>query len=215
MCFGIPKYGQTHGYLPHNGIATLEQLVEAQMNLYNVGLDLAVFLCTVAIPLDGDIITTKLSIGGDATALTSVAGSLANVVGAEEGGLIVHNTFEADTSLTRNDVFLADGDNYSFNALFGAMKAVCDSTSSGVFDETCMTKYRHNRYQDSLTTNGQVYFGIKSLLLYGASALVFRLMPNDTQPATLANTESFFGAYPRGGPYEDHAAGVGEQIPPD
>lgn len=206
-----------HGYLPHNGIATFEQYVAAQMNLYNVGLDLAVFLCTVAIPLDGDIVTTKMSIGGDATALTSVGGSAANVVGAKEGGLIVHNTFEADTSLTRDDVFLANGNNYDFNGtLFGAMKAVCKTTSAGIFDEACMTQYRYNRYQDSLTTNGNFYFGIKSLLLYGASAFVFRLMPNGTQPATLANTESFFGAYPRGGPtYQNHLAGVGEMIPPN
>lgn len=89
-----------HGYLPHNGVATFAQYVQAQMDLYNVGIDLAIFLCTVAIPLDGDIITTKMSIGGDATALTSAAGGLGNAVGSKEGGLVVHNTFEADTSLT-------------------------------------------------------------------------------------------------------------------
>lgn len=212
-CPGL-NVAANHGYLPHNGVATFEQFVQAQMDLYNVGIDLAILLCTVAIPLDGDVVTTKMSIGGDATALTAAVPLVSGALQAKEGGLIVHNTFEADTSLTRDDVYLANGDNYSFNGtLFGAMKDVCDTTSAGEFDITCMTQYRYNRYQDSLTTNGDFYFGIKSLLLFGASAFVFRLMPSGTDPATLANTESFFGATPAGGPYDNHAAGVGEMIP--
>lgn len=214
-CPGL-NVAANHGYLPHNGVATFAQFVQAQMDLYNVAVDLAVFLCTVAIPLDGDIITTKMSIGGDATALTATGGAAQSAIGAKEGGLIVHNTFEADTSLTRNDVFPAKGDNYNFNAtLFQQMKSVCGTTSGGLFDIACMTQYRYDRYQDSLATNNNFYFGIKSLLLFGASAFVFRLMPNGTDPPTLANTESFFGAYPRGGPYKNHAAGVGEMIPPN
>jgi len=214
-CPGL-NVAANHGYLPHNGVATFAQFVQAQMDLYNVGVDLAILLCTVAIPLDGNIVTTKMSIGGDATELTSLTPTLSTATGAREGGLVVHNTFEADTSLTRNDVFPAKGDNYNFNAtLFQQMKDVCASTSGGLFDINCMTQYRFDRYQDSLATNDNFYFGIKSLLLFGASAFVFQLMPSGTDPPTLANTESFFGAEPRGGPYENHLAGVGEQIPPN
>lgn len=56
--------------------------------------------------------TGKLSIGCDATSRTASAGNLL----ADELGLNGHNHFEADASLTRNDYFLADGDNYRWNA---------------------------------------------------------------------------------------------------
>lgn len=90
--------------------------------------------------LDGDLITTKLSLGGDATSQTSALG------GSREGGLATHNKFEADSSLTRSDYFLNNGDNYSFNGtLFGYMATTCNK----VFDRACMTKYRAERYAQS------------------------------------------------------------------
>lgn len=49
----------------------------------------------------------KLSIGYDAD--PTLTGS--------EPGLDGHNKFEPDTSLTRNNFFLADGDSLSFNGL--------------------------------------------------------------------------------------------------
>lgn len=106
------------------------ELVDAQQNLYNVGYDLANLLAIAGVGLvrcpnptadrleltveqDGDLVgTTKLSIGCDATSRTATPG---NVL-AEELGLNGHNHFEADTSLTRNDYFLANGDNYRWNA---------------------------------------------------------------------------------------------------
>jgi len=71
-----------------------------QQNVYGVGYDLAVVLATLGVGLDGDPVTTKLSIGCDATSRTSATGT-----GAELG-LDGHNKFEGDTSLTRNDYFL-------------------------------------------------------------------------------------------------------------
>lgn len=202
-----------HGYLPRNGVATFAQLVDAQMTVYNVGLDLAVLLCTVSVPLDGDIVTTKMSIGGDATPQTAAPGLAA--LGVKEGGLIVHNTFEADTSLTRNDVFLANGDNYNFNGtLYGMMKKTCAATSGGLYDRACMSLYRKQRYDESRATNGQFYFGIKSLLLFGASSFLYELMPNAGGTPDEATISSFFGAVQKSdGSYANHLAGVGEKIP--
>ena len=96
--------------------------VDAQQNLYNVGYDLANLLAVLGLTLtDGDIVTEKLSIGCDATTRTSFSPALTG----SEPGLDGHNKFEADTSLTRDDYFLGDGDNFSFNGtLFGSKSEI-------------------------------------------------------------------------------------------
>lgn len=190
-----------HGYLPHNGIVTYADLISAQMSMYNVGSDLANLLAVIAVPLDGDIVTTKMSLGGDATSQTAPIGGVANnALGGKEGGLDTHDTFEADTSLTRNDYYLANGDNHSFNGtLFGMMVQTCQSTSTAtapLFDRTCMSLYRYQRYQQSLANNANFYFGPKSLLLFGASSFLYELMPTANGQPDLATIKSFFGASP-------------------
>lgn len=95
-----------HNFLPHDGITTFNELVDAQQNLYNVGYDLANLLAVLGLTLtDGDIVTERLSIGCDATSRTSITPALTG----SEPGLDGHNKFEADTSLTRNDFFLGKG----------------------------------------------------------------------------------------------------------
>jgi hypothetical protein len=90
-------------------------------------------------------LTEKLSIGGDATAKTSSDGGASG----KEGGLDTHDTsvatvprtynhttdydyrFEGDTSLTRNDYYLANGDDHTFNGtLFQYMTTTAGTTSS-------------------------------------------------------------------------------------
>jgi hypothetical protein len=75
-----------------------------------VGYDLAVVLATLGVVFDGDAITEKVSIGGDATSQTSFDGGLLG----RELGFDSHDAFESDTSLTRNDFYLANGDNHSY-----------------------------------------------------------------------------------------------------
>lgn len=98
-----------HGFLSRDGIVTFAELTDAQQNVYGVGYDLAVLLAVLGVGLDGDPITTKLSLGCDATSRTATPGL------GPEGGLSTHNKFEGDTSLTRNDFYLANGDNFRFN----------------------------------------------------------------------------------------------------
>jgi hypothetical protein len=151
-----------HGFIARSGLTTFDEIVAAQQNIWNVsissvlrprsvltriqvGYDLAVFLATLGVAADGDIVTERVSIGGDATAWTSPTGGALG----KEGGLITHDTcvsrlefqpgflteracrFEGDTSLTRNDYYLANGDNHSFNGtLFQSMIDTASSTSS-------------------------------------------------------------------------------------
>lgn len=178
-----------HGFLAHDGITTFNELVDAQQNLYNVGYDLATLLAALGLTLtDGDLVTEKLSIGCDATTRTSVNPTLTG----SEPGLDGHNKFEADTSLTRDDFFLGDGDNYSFNGtLFGEMNKVCNSN----FDLKGLGAYRKIRYQQSLATNANFEFGPLSLLLFGAASFLYELMPSGPNYVPDLHTiSSFFGA---------------------
>ena len=179
-----------HNFLAHDGITTFNELVDAQQNLYNVGYDLATLLAALGLTLtDGDLVTEKLSIGCDATTRTSISPALTG----SEPGLDGHNKFEADTSLTRNDYFLANGDNFSFNGtLFGMMQNTC----KGNFNRDNLALYRYQRYQQSLRDNPNFYFGPLSLLLFGASSFLYELMPSGTHgyAPDLPTISSFFGA---------------------
>lgn len=185
-------------------------MVDAQQNLYNVNYDLAVLLAVLGIQAGGDLTTGKLSIGCDATSRTALLPLL-----GRQPGLNGHNKFEADTSLTRNDYFTANGDNYSFNGtLFAAMKAVADRVSGGKFDRNALAAYRSQRYDESVQQNPNFFFGPLSLLLYGASSFLYELFPSYGPEGTpdLNTISSFFGAI-----QDSSAAGgwrhVPEQIP--
>lgn len=168
-------------------------MVDAQQNVYNVGYDLAVLLAVLGIEAGGDVLSGRLSIGCDATSRTATLPILGT-----QPGLDGHNKFEADSSLTRNDFFLADGDNYSFNGtLFAEMKAVADKVSGGNFDRNALAAYRSQRYEESVQEvcnsrlqaicfpmltarlqNPNFFFGPLSLLLYGAASFLYELFPS-------------------------------------
>ena len=153
--------------------------------------------------------TQKISIGCDATSRTSSDGGLLG----NEPGLDGHNKFEGDTSLTRDDYFLADGDNFSFNGtLFAEMYATANRTSNGLFDRNAIANYRSMRYDESLMTNPNFYFGPKSLLLYGAASFVYEVMPKGGPAGEpdIDTISTFFGAVDNGDGTYSH---VPERIP--
>lgn len=199
-----------HNFLSHDGVTTFTELVDAQQNVYNVGYDLAVLLAVLGIEAGGDITNGKLSIGCDATSRTALLPLL-----GDQPGLDGHNKFEADTSLTRNDYFTANGDNYDFNGtLFAEMKSYADRVSGGNFDRNALAAYRSQRYDESVQENANFFFGPLSLLLYGAASFLYELMPSYGPEGTpdLKTISSFFGAV------EDSSAAGGwrhvpEQIP--
>lgn len=165
-------------------------MVDAQQNLYNVGWDLAALLAVLGIQADGDLVSTKLSIGCDATSRTATLPLL-----GRQGGLSTHIKFEGDSSLTRADYFF--GDNFSFNGtLFAEMKEAADRVSSGLYDFNSIAAYRAQRYDESLRENPNFYFGPLSLLLYGAASFLYELFPSfgDKGTPDLATMKSFFGA---------------------
>ncbi|KAK4498625.1 hypothetical protein PRZ48_009135 [Zasmidium cellare] len=209
-CPGI-NTAANHGFLARDGITTYNELVDMQQNVYNVGYDLANILAVAGVGLDGDLVgTTKLSIGCDATSRTSLTGGLL----ADELGLNGHNHFEADTSLTRNDYFLAPepGNNFKYNnTLFTMMMQTCN----GNCNLQTLGEYRYQRYLQSRADNGNFFFGPGSLLLYGAATFLYELFPSaeSTGSGDEATMMSFFGANKdANGNYYQNS---GERIPPN
>ncbi|KZT36085.1 Cloroperoxidase [Sistotremastrum suecicum HHB10207 ss-3] len=188
-----------HGFIARDGITDFDEIVKAQQDVFNVGWDLSVFLATLAVALDGDLVTQKLSIGGDATNRTALLTS--GILGFE-GGLNTHNTFEADASLARNDYYTSNGDDHTFNTtLFSMMTSTVSSTSSlssPLYDLTGISLYRAHRWNQSVAENPNFYFGPKALLLYGAATFLYELYPSDGPGGVpdKATIESFFGAVP-------------------
>lgn len=69
------------------------------------------------------------------------------------------------------------------------------NSTGGVYQRDQMAKYRYQRYQQSLNENGNFYFSVKSLLLFGASSFLYELMPSGGNQAN-ANNQTigyFFG----------------------
>ncbi|KAK9413016.1 putative Heme haloperoxidase family profile domain-containing protein [Seiridium unicorne] len=179
-----------HGFLARDGVTNYGELVDAVQNVYNMGWDLANFLAVFSIFVaDGDITTQKLSIGCDATTRTSVN----PVLTGSEPGLDGHDKFEADSSLTRNDYFLAGGDNFDFN---GTLFEMMTESTGATFDLDGLAKYRFERYQQSRVENPQFFFGPFGVFQHGAASFVYEMFPNgnDGYQPNLANTASFFGA---------------------
>lgn len=193
-----------HGFLARDGITTFDELVAAQQNMYDVGYDLAVALAVFGVELDGDTVTTKMSLGCEATSRTALLG--APILG-EEPGLDGHNKFEADTSLSRNDYFLGNGEDYSLNSkLFTEILSYCNGNCS----VKQLGTYRARRWQDSMTNNPNFFFGVGSLLLYGAASFLYELFPGSTNAPDEATMTSFSGVQKNGDEWEH----IGERAPP-
>jgi hypothetical protein len=76
-----------HGYLPHNGVATIAQFASACQTVFGMGADLALFLATYGAVVDGTL--TSWSINGKPH--TGIGGS--------------HGNYETDSSPLKADLY--------------------------------------------------------------------------------------------------------------
>jgi hypothetical protein len=179
--------------LARDGITTFNELLDAQQNIWNMNYDLALILAVIGVGQNGDWVTGKLSIGCDATSRTAALGGL---LATPQPGLNSHSRFEADASLTRNDYFLNNGDDFTFNGtLFARMKDVADRVSNGNFDVNALAAYRSQRHDESLAENDNFFWGPLAILLYGAASFIYELFApyGPEGNADLATISSFYG----------------------
>ncbi|KAH7346606.1 Chloroperoxidase [Rhexocercosporidium sp. MPI-PUGE-AT-0058] len=100
-----------HGYIPHNGVLTIDQTVTGLAKAYGMGADIALGLAAVAVIFDGDLTKLEWSIGGP----QEVGLLQSGLFGVPRGLSFSHNNYEGDSSIGRPDAYTNNGDAYSLD----------------------------------------------------------------------------------------------------
>lgn len=88
-----------HNYIPHNGVATIDELIQGTYDVFGMAKDLGGFLAIYGALFDGNL--AAWSIGGPSSQLASLPLLLSTPQGISGS----HNKYEADVSPTRPDLF--------------------------------------------------------------------------------------------------------------
>ncbi|KAF2870108.1 hypothetical protein BDV95DRAFT_608130 [Massariosphaeria phaeospora] len=190
-----------HGYIPRTGIATVGQIVEGTQAVFNMGADLANLLSVGGAVDGGDIISTKMSIGGPDARVGVLNGALNSLLGTPSG-IAGHGKFnEGDASATRLDFYL-EGDNISFQPeLFKQLHQQALAKGDGTYNVAAIKEHFKNRYAASKAANSQFYFNLPSAgVVMGAYYFIPGFFSNGTIGAggiaNEASIISFYGAKP-------------------
>ncbi|KAI7672877.1 Cloroperoxidase, partial [Hortaea werneckii] len=188
-----------HGYLPHNGITSVTQAIDACVKAFGMGYDLAAGLAIYSAAFDGNLGT--FSIGGPSYSLLGL-----DLLGTPKGLSGSHNVFEGDNSPTRGDLYV------TFQALWDLGK------EDDNYDLVALTKGRVNQFQHSVETNPYFFYAPFSGMIANPAAWVFiyRLFGNKSEEYPEGRTtgdllKTFFSVSGEDGNFE-HTPGH-ERIP--
>jgi hypothetical protein len=165
-----------HNYLPHDGVATIDQFVSATNKVFGMGIDLAIFLSVYGAVMDGDL--TSWSIGGPPPSSGLVNGPLSQPRGISYS----HNKYEADASPSRGDLYVYGNDYLlqmpQFQALYDKQANVADDQAN--YDLDVLTDFRVERFANSIATNPYFFNGAFSGVAVQPAAytFIYRFMAN-------------------------------------
>ena len=164
-----------HNYLPHDGVATIDEFVSATNTVFGMGLDLATFLSVYGAVMDGDL--TSWSIGGPPP-----SGLVSGLLSQPRGISYSHNKYESDVSPTRGDLYIY-GNDYTlqlpqFKGLYDKQANVADDQANYNLD--VLTEYRSERFANSVATNPYFFNGPFSgfAVQPAAYTFIYRFMAN-------------------------------------
>lgn len=167
-----------HGYLPHNGVATIDQYITQTYKVFGMSADLAGFLAVYGAVFDGDLVSW--SIGGPQP--SSLLSPLAGLLGQPTGLSGSHNKYESDASPTRGDQYMY-GNGYKlrmeqFKALYALQGDKTEETSN--YDLSQLTSFRQTRFRQSITENPNFFNGpFPGVIVQPAAyTFIFRFMAN-------------------------------------
>lgn len=148
-----------YGYIPRNGIANIDQLVYAQMEVFGWAYDLSEFLAVLLVGTDGDPTTQSVSIGGPDSRTSSILSQ------SVAQGLGKHNSYEIDGSMSRDDAYFHGGETYVFNGTrWGQHRAIAAQTSNGLYDVNANNAMRDFQYYYCVANNPDCFWGDKEIL---------------------------------------------------
>lgn len=129
-----------HGYLPHNGIATIDQFVEATTSVFGMGVDLATFLATYGAILDGDL--TSWSIGGKPH--TGIGGS--------------HGNYETDSSPLKGDLYQYGDLSQLVISQYENLRDMQPDAENSNYNLEVLRQFRKERFQESIDKVSRSFF---------------------------------------------------------
>ncbi|GLB42846.1 putative peroxidase, family 2 [Lyophyllum shimeji] len=187
-----------HGYLPRNGIASFEEIINATTHGYNMDYDLASGLAAFAMLARGNAFINKISIGLDSPLVPALPGEIDGPIAR---GLAAHGRFEGDVSMTRQDA--AIGDNRNFQAdLYDQLLSFVDqfgdnSTVTGprsIVNQRVLAEFKYKRFVDSQAADKQLEYHIGRWLgSYGEASFTLNFFANGTDGIlTVPTMTSFF-----------------------
>ncbi|KAJ3991348.1 hypothetical protein F5050DRAFT_1870027 [Lentinula boryana] len=204
-----------HGYIPHSGIATINEFAQGTSEVFGMGNDLSLFLAIYGTALDGDIPSLSFSIG---TGGNSILGSPLSGTGLTGS----HNNYEGDVSPTRGDLY-EYGDNHDvqmsqFLQLYNLQSNVSDPSRVN-YDIDILTAFRLSRFQQSIENNPYFFNGpITGVLVQPAAyQFIFRFMANKSEeyPEGRLDREVLKSFFSITGPEDNLAYTPGQERIPD
>ncbi|KAM0545827.1 hypothetical protein ACHAPJ_011154 [Fusarium lateritium] len=190
-----------HGYLPHNGVADMNNIIEATNTVYGMAIDLGGFLAVYGTAIDGNPVSLNpgYSIGGPSDFSKNIL-SGGGLLGTPSGLSGSHNKYESDVSSTRADLYVT-GNNYHvvlerFVEFWNAIKPNTPAPKQ----YTALASFHNKQFEDSVKTNSHFFYSPFAGVLVSPAGYSFppRMMANHSKeyPEGYLSREvftSFFG----------------------
>ena len=148
-----------HGYLPHNGVADMDTIIQATNQVYGMSLDLGGFLAVYGTVFDGNILSTApgYSIGGPTDASSNILDGV-DLVGTPSGLSGSHNKYESDVSATRGDLYVY-GNNFEVQReRFIEYYYNIKENTPAPEQYTALAPFHSQRYHESVMTNPYFFY---------------------------------------------------------
>jgi len=174
-----------HGYIPRNGIASLEQIINGTRDGYNMDYGLASALTSFGMLARGNAFIDLLSIGGPVPEIPALPGK---IDGPVAGGLATHGRFEGDVSMTRQDAAIGDNRHFQvdlYDELLVTLGQFGDNSpvtgNNTVFNNRTMAEFKYRRFVEDQKANKVLqYHAGRYGLSYGETAFALLFFANGT-----------------------------------
>ncbi|KAF2422177.1 Cloroperoxidase [Tothia fuscella] len=183
VCPGLNSMAN-HGYIPHNGIATYQQLVNASTDLFGTDTDISHLLAAYGVSLSGSGDVDHMSIGGPPGDRAPITEELLRPV---FGLSSTHNNFESDASPMRGDLYekylSPQKHHHQINLLTNHRNSNGIPDGKVNYSLPILAEMRAERMNQSIANNKDVFFSPFSgtIVQTAAHSFIFQLFANRTE----------------------------------
>ncbi|KAH7014282.1 Chloroperoxidase [Microdochium trichocladiopsis] len=171
-----------HGYLSRDGVVGFLEAIDAINSVFGMGIDLATVIAAMGVTTTGNPLSLNpgFSIGGQSAKSQNLLGNLLGLLGTPRGLEGSHNFIEADSSNTRDDLYVT-GDASTMNMKY-FMDVYNSIPAGGFLSVEAMGDRAAKRLAESKATNPLFYYGPYTGLIVRNAGFLFgiRLLSNHT-----------------------------------